>query len=191
MPRALRVLDMQDCHFLREHRKKLAEKSSNLRDILYERPTATSSSCLLRELAAVYRCDLTLVCSPFELEMMREWYDVPETKLALAPFFVHPSPHQDGNSSSIQDWKSREHFCMIGCFNHPPNADSVRWCVKEIWPKIRSQLRNAGAELHIYGSYAPYWAHQLTDHKDGVHMRGFMESLDDLKGYRVLLAPLR
>ena len=69
---------------------------------------------------ALHRCDLTLVCSPVELELLRDHYGVPAGKLALAPFFVPPTQAPD-----LPPFAERSHFVSIGNFKHPPNLDSV------------------------------------------------------------------
>ena len=71
---------------------------------------------------ALSRCDLTLVCSPVELKLLRDHYGVPAGKLALAPFFVPPTQEQD-----LPPYAERSHFVSIGNFKHAPNLDSVRW----------------------------------------------------------------
>ena len=162
VPDALRVLDMQDVHFLREARqaraKELDSGTTTIKNILDYRPDATFPS-LLRELASIYRSDLTLVCSPVELTMLKEEYSIPSELLVLAPFFAPPSPH----AAAPVPWSDRNHFLMIGNFRHPPNFDSVRWTCKEIWPLLRKKL-GSSAELHLYGSYAPQAAAELNNH---------------------------
>jgi O-antigen biosynthesis protein len=167
LPDALRVLDMQDVHFLREGRQLLAKQLDSgdggggpiitLQDILNYRPDTTFPS-LLRELASIYRSDLTLVCSPVELTMLREEYQIPSESLLLAPFFAPPSPY----AAAPVPWSDRSQFIMIGNFRHPPNFDSVRWTCREIWPLIRKNLGKK-AELHLYGSYAPQAASELNN----------------------------
>lgn len=172
LPDALRILDMQDVHFLRESRQLLAKQLPNnsiskpatspstpltIQDLLNHRPDATVPS-LLRELASIYRSDLTLVCSPVELKMLREDYSIPSEMLCLASFFAPPSPH----AATPIPWSERQHFLMIGNFRHPPNFDSVKWTCQEIWPLIRKKLGKT-AELHLYGSYAPQAAAELNN----------------------------
>ena len=82
-PDAMRILDMQDVHALRTWRELVVkEQLSNgglvldldLGRVLSAVPPATYEPCL-RELAAIHRSDLTLVCSPVELDMMhRAWW---------------------------------------------------------------------------------------------------------------------
>ena len=175
-PNALRVLDMQDVHFLREGRQQLAKTGANMADILACRPDTSSPGCL-REVASIYRSDLTLVCSPVELKMLKEHYGIPSHKLALAPLFAPPSPHatraaaagaeRSQNSEGLnKSYSQRKNFIMIGNFRHPPNFDSVRWACRDIWPSLRKAVQAAAPqepapELHLYGSYAPQAASEL------------------------------
>lgn len=163
LPNALRILDMQDVHFLREGRQQLVKNNASMADILACRPDTTSAACL-RELASIYRCDLTLVCSPVELRMLQQHYNVPSNRLVLAPLFAPPSPHL----ASPRPWTQRSNFLMIGNFRHPPNFDSVRWACREIWPSLRKAIqavtpREPPPELHLYGSYAPQAASELNN----------------------------
>ncbi len=205
LPDALRILDMQDVHFLREARQLRAKelekttigtsgtpmmepsttKTNNILEILNYRPDATFPS-LLRELASIYRSDLTLVCSPVELTMLQKDYTISSELLVLAPFFAPPSPH----AAAPVPWSERHHYVMIGNFRHPPNFDSVRWTCSEIWPLIRKKLGKT-SELHLYGSYAPQAATELHNPKQGIIFKGFAPSLDIMLQYRVCLAPLR
>ena len=93
-PDALRVLDMQDLHALRRGRQELFESGADARAILEHTPPA-SSDALLRELGAIQRSDLTLVCSPVELSLLQSHYGVAPSKLCLASFFceeAEPDP---------------------------------------------------------------------------------------------------
>jgi glycosyltransferase involved in cell wall biosynthesis len=194
-PACLRVLDMQDLHFLRAARAEAAAAGAAPAAALAARPGADSPA-VLREVAAVLRSDLTLVCSPAELEILAAPpYSLPPSKLALAPFFAPPSPH----AAAPRGWADRRHFAMLGTFRHPPNADSVEWALAEVWPRARALLAAAAGaagadapELHIYGADAPSAAAaRLHRPREGVHFRGFAPTLDFLPEYRALLAPLR
>ncbi|PRW59577.1 glycosyl transferase [Chlorella sorokiniana] len=206
-PSALRILDMQDFHALRAARQRAAEAGAPAADVLSAGPDASSPECL-RELAAIHRSDLTLVCSPVELRLLAGHYGVPASKLVLAPFFAPPSPFDPAAASTAAGaeaaaaapeavpappFEQRKHFLMIGNWRHPPNLDSARWACSEVWPALRQSLppEHRDAELHLYGAYAAGAAQQLHKPKAGVHLKGFAPSLDIMLQYRVLLAPLR
>ena len=151
-PNAMRVLDMQDVHSLRGWREQrlaelLGEQAGpvDLGGILSAVPPATYDPCL-RELSSIYRSDISLVCSPRELEMLIGAFNVPPRLLAEAGFF------SDGQRDCDGDFSSRKNAVMIGNFLHPPNKDSVIWGCTELWPAIRAQIGD-DARLDIYGAY--------------------------------------
>lgn len=63
------------------------------------------------------RSDLSLVCSPKELDLLKEEYQIPAAKLQLASFFVSPSSLQAGPG-----FHERSHFMTIGNFRYPTPA---------------------------------------------------------------------
>ncbi len=157
-------------------------------------------SILLRELASIHRSDLTLVCSPYELDLLRNEYRIPKHKLSLASFFINVDEIEDkyftitsnANSNNICDYsfESRKDFITLGGLKHAPNIDQVKVLKYDIWPKIKQRLPQAN--LHIYGAYTPYSLHKLHDEKLGFLIKGHASSLSDVLGRcRVMLAPLR
>jgi hypothetical protein len=59
---------------------------------------------LLRELASIQRCDLTMVCSPHEMELLRTIYEIPQEKLCLASFFVNnDTSNNKGDDHDVHD----------------------------------------------------------------------------------------
>ena len=40
-----------------------------------------------------------------------------------------------------KDFAKREGLLFVGGFAHPPNADAVLWFAKEVFPKIREQIK--------------------------------------------------
>lgn len=101
-PNALRVLDMQDLHALRKGRQELVESGADAHQVLAHKPSASNDS-LLRELGAIQRSDLTLVCSPVELGLLQDTYGVAPSKLCQASFFCQeaaPDAAQDYGASA-------------------------------------------------------------------------------------------
>eukprot|EP00891_Asterochloris_glomerata_P003663 jgi/Astpho2/3663/e_gw1.00059.37.1_t len=182
-PEALRVLDMQDCHFLRKGRCDAWVPRPRHGPVLAHRPPASDLN-LQRELASIHRCDLTLVCSPVEHQLLQQHYGAPAHKLCSAPFFVQPA------QCAAPGWEQRQHFMAIGNFRHAPNMDSVRWLSSDIWESLRKQVPQ-GTELHVFGAYVSGAAQQLHDPASGFHIRGHAPSLDIMHKYKACLAPLR
>src|SRR5690606_20087288 len=70
-PDAIRILDTEDLHFLRKSRESSLTGKSTLR----------ISELDLREIASIYRCDLSLIISEVEMELLLTQYKVPATLL--------------------------------------------------------------------------------------------------------------
>jgi O-antigen biosynthesis protein len=186
-PKAVHVIDMQDMHSLRRCRQQICEASAEHLEPLNLSQTyfpSHENDLLVRELVSLNRSDLTLVCSPIELDIIAKRYGIKPDKLCLASFWV------DQTSQSIPDWTRRNHFCFVGGFRHDPNVDAVKILVNYIWPNIRKNLPLA--ELHIYGAHTNHLIQQLHNPKQGILIKGYTSELDEtLCKYRVLLAPLR
>jgi glycosyltransferase involved in cell wall biosynthesis len=174
-PESVRILDTIDLHFLRK-----ARETSCLEGTALQLSTPEAA----RELAAIYRSDLTLILSDYELQLLQSEYRIPAELLHYCSLFYAPHLRER------PDFEAKRDFVCIGSFRHPPNCDSVLWLKKEIWPLIRKSLPQA--ELHIYGSYPSKLMMDLSDAREGLIVRGETEdAIATLARYRVLLAPLR
>lgn len=177
-PDALRLLDTEDLHFLRLARQQAfkAGRAVTLEDLHSEQAQ--------REIAAIYRSDLTLVISEAEMQLLTDHFKVPQDLLCYSPFWLETKIAED-----LPDFAQRQHFVSIGNFRHEPNWQAVLWLKQQIWPLIRQQMPQA--ELHIYGAYPPPKATQLHQMKDGFLIKGWAEDAAEVvKNARVLLAPL-
>ena len=183
-PNALRVLETSDLHCLREARQKSLKNPADLYQAdLYK--TMAQLDITAREIAAIFRCDLSLVISRVEIDLLTRQFSVPDYLLCHCPFLLDMP-----DSKNWRSYSQREHFVTIGNFLHAPNWDSVLWLKQTIWPKIRTQLPQA--HLHIYGAYTPQKARELHNEHDGFLVQGWADdALDVMKSARVCLAPLR
>ena len=190
-PGAMRILDTQDIHGLRANRQRMAAGGcTDVEEVLRARPNA-QDAIMQRELAAIMRSDLTVVVSKAEERFLERTCNVPKEKLVTAPFFrTHKRlvPLED-----LPNYGERQHFVAIGNWDHAPNADAAAWLVGTLWRRVRAALPSAmaDAELHLYGARARGKASWLDEPQDGIRFKGYMESLEQLKNYRVLLSPLR
>ena len=174
-PQALRVIDTSDLHCLRAARAQALKSGSAF---CPQHPMA------LREIAAIYRSDLSLLISDYEHAYLQKQFSVPSDLLAYWPFFVDPP------RKPFTGFEQRRHFVLLGSLQHAPNLDAARWCLQSIWPRIRAQIPEA--ELHCYGSYGDGYAHELHQPAIGFHFKGRAENaINTLTQYRVQLAPLR
>jgi len=182
-PNAIRILETVDLHCLRIARQQVIKEKREFNNDDY------LSDVALREIASILRCDLSLMISDIEVEILKNIYHVNEELLLHLPFMFDSIKKTETNKR-WPDFKSRQHFVTIGNFRHEPNWDSVLQLKNKIWPAISTRLKNA--ELHIYGSYPPKKAQQLHNTKDRFLIKGWAEdALETLAQYRVCLAPIR
>jgi len=192
-PDCIRILDTEDLHSLREARHQ--QLKSALKNNLEVNPDFEHSTKLpllmskldicQREIASIYRCDLSLMISKFEMELLEQHYQLPPHILLHLPFML------DTESARLEKpYSQREHFVTIGNFRHAPNWDCVLWLKSAIWPKVRKILPDA--QLHIYGAYPAKKVTDLHNPKQGFHIKGWApDAFEVLSNARVCLSPLR
>lgn len=195
-PNALRVLetsDLQSLRHARHHRLKERLKTNSDQDdfsdlfapALHEEFELMAGSDLAkREIAALYRCDLNLMISEVEIQLLIEQFGLPRQLLHWCPLMIDPPAVEPAA------FADRAHFLSIGNFRHAPNWDAVLWMKSTIWPLIRQQLPQA--QLHIYGAYTPPKATALHNASEGFHIMNWAEdALQVMSAARICLAPLR
>ncbi|MFJ2484653.1 glycosyltransferase [Pseudomonas sp. NPDC087639] len=195
-PEALRVLetsDLQSLRHARHQRLKDRLKANSDQDdfselfapaLREEFELMADTDLAKREIAALYRCDLNLMISEVEIELLVEQFGLPRQLLHWCPLMVELP------SAPARAFADREHFLSIGNFRHAPNWDAVLWMKTTVWPLIRQQLPDA--QLHIYGAYTPPKATALHNAAQGFHIMNWAEdALQVMSAARVCLAPLR
>lgn len=179
-PEAIRILDTEDLHCLRLERQKAIKKGSTfvLEDLLL-------SDIAKREIASIYRCDLTIMISEFEMYILQEIFGLKSDLLFYLPLF-----YEAKKQSEILTFEERENFVFIGNFIHEPNWDAVKELKTKIWPSIRKRLPDA--KLLIYGAYPTQKVLQLHNEKEGFLIMGRAQNASEvIEKAKVLLAPLR
>ena len=178
-PNALKILDTEDLQCLRNarHQAHKAKRECTKTDLF--------SDLAKREIAAILRCDISLIISSYEMELLTETFKVDVSLLHYLPFMVT----LENLPKKTKSFEERQHFMTIGNFRHAPNWDVVLH-LQEIWQKIRKKLPKA--ELHIYGSYPPPKAMALHNPKTGFYIKGWADDAHEvMQKARVCLAPIR
>ena len=180
-PNALRILDTIDLHCLRLERQEAIKQNRDfsLLDL--------NSDFAKREIASIYRSDVSLMISDYEMDLLINHFKIDNSLLHYVPFLLDPILKKDNQWPSFSE---REHFLSIGNFLHEPNWDAVLFLKQFIWPLIRKQLPKA--EIHIYGAYPSKKVFDLNNLKEGFLIKGRADSLERvMKKTKVCLAPLR
>ncbi|WGL15471.1 glycosyltransferase family 4 protein [Microbulbifer bruguierae] len=176
-PDAITLLDTSDFHSLREARHQ-ALKSGE--------PVNLFNATAEREVAAMARCDLTIMISEVEVELLKQHFCLPDWQLHYLPFLVRALPDPE----TLPGFEQRQHLVMIGGYKHAPNRDATVWFAQQVWPRLHPLL--PGVECHVYGAYSDHAMHRLSDPATGFRVHGRTEdALATLARYRVNLAPLR
>ncbi len=103
-------------------------------------------------------------------------------------------------SSKFKNNKKEKRILFIGDFKWIQNRDAVEWMLKQIWPKINSELRtpasrgeqNLELKLWIVGRSIPDSIKKLTDDRNVLFDENApMETLEIFKQADILLSPIR
>lgn len=181
-PQALKILDTEDLHCLRAARQNAWKAHSNFqtKDLLQE-------DVAKREIASILRCDLSLIISTFEMELLTSVFKIDNSLLLYLPFMLNQINKEE--TQSLPSFEERAHFISIGNFLHEPNWQSVLHLKNNIWPLIKKQLPKA--EIHVYGAYPSAKVLQLNNTKDGFLIKGRAENVSSvMQKAKVCLAPL-
>lgn len=175
VPNAVKILDTEDLHFLRTAREKAFKQNRNLEHL------DLINDVFKREIASILRCDLSLIISEFEMNLLIEKFRIDENILFYLPLFGAVKKPETSFSK-------RKNFISIGNFLHEPNWQTVLQ-LKKLWKNIKNQLPEA--EIHIYGAYASEKVFQLHNEKEGFIIKGRAESVETVFSQaKVLLAPI-
>lgn len=181
-PESVRILNTEDLHFLRKTRHVFVKENNSF---------TTEMSALnfhndetMRELASIYRSDLTLIISPVERQLLEEEMNVPSELLSYLPIFA------EEKATVLPVFEEKQDFLFIGNVLHEPNLDAMRMLKTIVWPLIRQQLPSA--KLILAGAYPTQQVLQMNNPASGIVVTGHTKELDELyASARVSLVPLR
>ena len=181
-PNTMKILDTEDLHFLRNARQNASKKGIEFNnDLLF-------SDLAKREVAAILRCDVSLMISKQEIEILKNQFNIDESLLYYLPFL-----EKSITDDKVNNWtkfEAREHFMFIGNFIHEPNFNCVQILKTKIWPILKTKLPKA--EIHIYGAYPTQKVIQLNNSKDRFFVKGRADDAQKtMSHYKVLLAPIQ
>lgn len=182
-PNALRILDTEDLHSLRHTRHEAFKADKPFSTDLWLQNDMTK-----RETASIYRCDLSLIISSYEMQLLTNSIKMDKDILVHLPFLLDKI---DVNiTKTWKPFEQRKNIVCIGNGKHAPNIDAIVWLKKRIWPSLRKRLPKA--ELHVYGAYFPEHIQQMHNEKEGFLIKGWASDLQSVfQNAHLNLAPLR
>ena len=174
-PNAIRILDSEDLHCLREARRL---------SVLKNKPIDLNNDLAKREIASIFRCDVTLIVSEFEMELLQNHFKVPSFLLFYLPIWV------ENKALELPTFEERSDFVFIGNFLHAPNHDTVVYLKEVIWPLLFEKFPQA--KMNIFGAYATQKIYSLHQPNMNFYVHGRADSsFDVISKAKVLLAPIR
>ncbi|WP_426328296.1 glycosyltransferase [Pedobacter sp. R-06] len=178
-PNALRILDTEDLHCLRSARQQ-SDKKKQVLDLF--------SDTAKREIASILRCDLSIMISEVEMDILKNQFKIDPSLIYYLPFL-----EEEIDQQTIENWISfeeRADFVFIGNFLHEPNWNTVQVLKTKIWPVLKKRL--PGANLNIFGSYASQKVLQLNNKSEKFLIKGrAIDAKETIAKHRILLAPIQ
>jgi len=182
-PKAIRILDTEDVHCLRTARQKAFKENR-----IFELKDLLSEEVAKREIASILRCDLSLIISEFEMNILKGVFKINEDLLFYLPFLVDEMKEEE--LLKLPSFDERKNFIFIGNFLHEPNWNTVQYLKEAIWPSIKRDFPEA--ILEVYGAYPSQKVLQLHLPKNGFYIMGRAGDANEIvKKSRVVLAPIR
>ena len=170
-PAASVLFDTVDLHFLREARE------AQLHDD--KRSHRAAAARMKLELRLAQEADMTWVVSEAESQTLAQ--HAPHARIEVVSTIHEVSPPR-------HPFHSRDGIVFVGNFEHPPNADAIRYFLDEIYPLVRSQLGDV--TVTVIGGSVPRDLLERTTARVG-----FTGSVEDIEHYfercRLSIAPLR
>lgn len=180
-PDALRILDTEDLHCLRYARQQAIKTGNTLQS------SDLFTDLAKREIASILRCDLSLIISETEMDILQQQFRIDTSLIYYLPFL-----EKEITGNEISNWKTfeqRDGFVFIGNFLHEPNWNTVQTLKTKVWPLLRKKLPDA--KLHIYGAYTSQKVLQLNNEKEKFHVHGrAKEAKEVIANHKILLAPI-
>ena len=181
-PEAIKILDTEDLHFLRKTRTEAFKKNIAAESLYFD------ADITKREIASIYRCDLSLIISEVEMKLLQEEFNTSKNLLHYLPFLLKPISEE--NKGELLKFNERQNFISIGNFLHEPNWNAVLYLKEKIWPFIRQELPEV--ILEIYGAYPSQKVWDLHSEKDGFIVKGRAENAEEvMRKTKICLAPIR
>ncbi len=179
-PAAVVAYDTVDLHWVRESRRFAlgqAEQPAADDKLVAQGPKAAALFEL--ELAMVRACDLTISVTSEERAQILS--DVPDARVVVIPT-IHEV------SDDVLPAAGRRDVLFVGGFEHPPNADAVKYLVREVMPHVWQ--RRADVSVAIVGGSAPQEVEDLASSR--VDICGWVEDLEPLlRSARTIVVPVR
>ena len=174
------VVDSVDAQFVRDARRAFRLGPSG-------GPTALLGvdygNEIVGELNVYAAADCVLTVSQTEAELIGS--------LANDRVLTHRVPDSERSEAASVGFEARSGMLFVGSFEHPPNADAIRYMCEEVLPLIPEELRRQHP-LYVVGDSLGETVRAYANGLDHVRLVGWVPALTPYyERARVVLVPLR
>jgi hypothetical protein len=117
-----------------------------------------------REIASILRCDLSLMISEYEMQLLTEIFKIDSSLLFYLPLLLEEISNAD--IDMLPSFEERNNFVFIGNFSMTIGMRSI---FKNYLASYKKQLPQA--VLNVYGAYPSQKVLQLNNIKEGFIVR--------------------
>ncbi|EGR29613.1 hypothetical protein IMG5_152140 [Ichthyophthirius multifiliis] len=125
---------------------------------------------------------MAITSSDYEYLLLKNNFNI--QNIELLTFFYQTPQKID---KKLINFNRRKNFSYISNIINDHNLDQLNFLVKKVWPGIQKQLPEA--QLHIFGSANNQELNNLQN--INIFQRGYIEDIDRLQRYKVMLVPTR
>ena len=181
IPECINVLDTQDLHFLRRARSKAPSFSTA------DHKLNLNNSYTYREMASIYRCDLSLIISLPEMKLLQNKFHVNSKSLLYLPFLYDDALFYESKKNKFS---TRSGLILLGNFLHIPNLDQAKFVIQQLSETIGEKLPNCS--IKIIGAFPSQHLIDLAKNKKNIELLGYQDDLvAHFAACRMMIAPLR
>jgi len=175
-PQTRIIVDSMDVHFVRHARKSFNADSGQSLDAAY-------GDEMVREVNVYASADAVLTVSLKEASLIND--------LVGDDGLAHLVPDCEELDQSRIPFHNRRGALFVGNFEHPPNADAVRFLCQSVVPLLDPQVL-AEHPIYIVGRDLGQVVREFGSGLNNVHMVGWVPALSPyLEGARISVVPLR
>lgn len=167
------ILNTVDLHYLREMRQAEIDGTQEKID--------AAKKLKEWELDIISRCDITIVLSPVEKEILHK--ELPDVDVRLLPLIFVEAEYE------YPSFQYRKDLLFIGSFLHTPNIDAVLFFHEKILPIVRRAIPDI--KFHVIGNAPPSEISALHGNS-GTIVHGHVKDIATMfQNCKLSVAPLR
>ena len=143
------------------------------------------------EASLVKDFDYTLAVTSLDRQLLAEACGEDAKSIVEDRIKVIPIAVDTDGMRPIQRVVNSHNIVTLGTLHYPPNADGIRWFIREVFPKIKNRVEDV--TLTIIGKNPPEDFLKISDHSGGaIKVTGYVKELEPvLHEAALMVVPVR